>query len=82
MVGAADIESWLATATTADDEDERGTAVAQYDGSRASWERVVEQARGRVLQSGTKARTEYVGEHLLALASRRGWCYEVVTTAG
>lgn len=73
----AEIAQWISSARDFDDEDQapstsQKVAKTSDADDEQNWDEFVEIAKTAVLSSGTKRRTAFVNEKLLALATRAG----------
>lgn len=70
-MSGVDIHTWIANSSMEDDDehDER-TNELSWDGDARNWPRVVDRAHHAVLQSSTKARTEFLEGQLLPIVTK------------
>ena len=70
-MSGVDIRSWIANSSLEDDEDHyEHSQELKWSGDERDWPRVIDQSQHAVLQSGTKARTEFLEQQILPLVSR------------
>ncbi|KZV97501.1 ARM repeat-containing protein [Exidia glandulosa HHB12029] len=70
-MSGVDIHTWIANSSMDDDDehDERSNEL-NWDGDARNWPRVVDRAHHAVLQSSTKARTEFLEGQLLPIVTK------------
>ncbi|KAF8883249.1 armadillo-type protein [Infundibulicybe gibba] len=64
----SEIQSWLSTASTSDDNDNGDRITWQRDRVLNDWPRAMQYAQDRLMDSKTKSRTQFLNEELLSLA--------------
>lgn len=83
VMGKSDIQSWLASTSTAAGDEDHTNGDASNGGQWkreyvvTDWSKALEVARSRLLTSSTKLRTQFLREELLVLAKHGGEAHAV-----